>query len=143
MNASFTAVMYEKWDAFGWDYKIVNGPTPENIVAAFNDWDKQDDRLKNPLVIIVNTVKGKGVSYMENKPKWHHGVPSEEQLEIAKGTLEVNNEHENPSCHRLRGMVHAKLEVHTDKKLGCREEKCMSIGDQQCEFDMVEMGGNK
>ena len=38
---------------------------------------------KKPSFIIANTIKGKGVSYMENELKWHHSVPTKEQLEIA------------------------------------------------------------
>ena len=38
-------------------------------------------------MIIANTVKGKGVSYMENVAKWHHGVPTEEEYKIAMEEL--------------------------------------------------------
>jgi transketolase len=41
-----------------------------------------------PLFVIANTVKGKGVSFMENVGKWHHGVPSEEELEEALAELQ-------------------------------------------------------
>ena len=40
-----------------------------------------------PTLIIANTIKGKGVSYMENVKKWHHGVPSDEQYELAMNEL--------------------------------------------------------
>ena len=42
-----------------------------------------------PTCIIANTIKGKGVSFAENKPAWHHGVPTEEQLAAAAGELGV------------------------------------------------------
>ena len=41
-----------------------------------------------PCVVIANTVKGKGVSYMEDSPKWHHGVPNEEQLAMARREID-------------------------------------------------------
>jgi transketolase len=39
-------------------------------------------------MIIANTVKGKGISFMENGVKWHHSVPNKEELELAKKELE-------------------------------------------------------
>ena len=41
-------------------------------------------------MIIANTIKGKGISFMENSPDWHHGVPKGEQIEIAR--KEIKNE---------------------------------------------------
>jgi transketolase len=45
-----------------------------------------------PTLIIANTTKGKGVSYMENVKKWHHGVPSDEQYELAMNELNTELE---------------------------------------------------
>jgi transketolase len=42
-----------------------------------------------PSVIIAQTTKGKGVSFMENQLKWHHGVPDKEQYEIAQQELDL------------------------------------------------------
>ena len=44
-------------------------------------------RPDSPLCVIAETVKGKGISFMENVGKWHHGVPSAEQLEQALAEL--------------------------------------------------------
>jgi transketolase len=41
-----------------------------------------------PVVIIANTIKGKGVSYMENKVKWHYSTPNDVELEIAINEIE-------------------------------------------------------
>jgi transketolase len=41
-----------------------------------------------PSVIIANTIKGKGISFMENNIKWHHGVPNKEQYEMAMSELD-------------------------------------------------------
>lgn len=70
----------DRWTAFGWDVKEMNGDDIENIVAIFNGIDYSNHR---PHLLISNTTKGKGVSYMENVAKWHHGVPSAEQYETA------------------------------------------------------------
>ena len=58
----------------------MNGDEIEDIVATFNGIDYSNNR---PHLLISNTTKGKGVSYMENVAKWHHGVPSAEQYETA------------------------------------------------------------
>ena len=70
----------DRWTAFGWDVKEMNGDEIEDIVATFNGIDYSNHR---PHLLISNTTKGKGVSYMENVAKWHHGVPSAEQYETA------------------------------------------------------------
>lgn len=67
----------DKWRSFGFDVRQVNG----------HDYAALDNALRyrsgKPNLIIANTVKGKGVSFMENQAKWHHGVPSQEQMETA------------------------------------------------------------
>jgi transketolase len=73
-----------KWRSFGWSVKRINGHSFEELRGAFKDIREQ----KAPLVIIADTVKGKGVSFMERVPKWHHGVPSKEEFERAKDELE-------------------------------------------------------
>jgi len=42
-----------------------------------------------PSLVIAHTIKGKGVSYMENSVKWHHGVPNKEQYETAIAELDM------------------------------------------------------
>lgn len=76
-----------KWKSFGWDVTVVDGHSFEQILSSLKR-AKQKDRSK-PLVIIANTIKGKGVSFMENRPDWHHGVAKGEQIEIAKKDLEL------------------------------------------------------
>lgn len=70
----------DRWTAFGWDVKEMNGDEIEDIVATFNSIDYSNHR---PHLLVSNTTKGKGVSYMENVAKWHHGVPTAEQYETA------------------------------------------------------------
>ena len=66
----------ERWTAFGWDVREMNGDDIEDIV---NTLDATDFSCGKPHLIISRTTKGHGVSFMENVAKWHHGVPSEEQ----------------------------------------------------------------
>lgn len=73
----------DKMKAFNWHVVECNGHDTEDLLRAFND--KAPDR---PNIIIANTVKGKGVSFMENKPEWHHSRLTKEQYDIAKAELE-------------------------------------------------------
>ena len=70
----------EKFKAFGWEVVIVDG----NDVAALREVLNNVPAVEGkPTFVIANTVKGKGVSFMEGVKKWHHGVPSDEQYEQA------------------------------------------------------------
>lgn len=75
----------EKWKAFGWEVRSINGHDFTEILDAFAD---VRSRLSaKPLVIVAHTVKGKGVSFMEGALKWHHGVPTKSEVEIARREL--------------------------------------------------------
>ena len=75
----------KKWESFGWAVREVDGNNVEELKAAF---DSLPFVKGKPSVIIARTVKGKGVSFMENQLKWHHGVPDKEQYEIAQQELD-------------------------------------------------------
>lgn len=66
----------DKWRAFGWHVEVINGHDFEEIIAALN---KAREVKGQPTAIIANTVKGKGVSFMENQVGWHGNAPSSEQ----------------------------------------------------------------
>jgi len=70
----------ERWTAFGWDVIEMNGDDMQNILDTFRAIDYTNQK---PHLIVSRTTKGKGVSYMENVAKWHHGVPTAEQYEQA------------------------------------------------------------
>ena len=70
----------QRWTAFGWDVKEMNGDEMQSIVETFDSIDYQNGK---PHLLISNTTKGKGVSYMENVASWHHGMPNEEQYQQA------------------------------------------------------------
>ncbi len=75
----------EKFRAFGWAVKIVNG----HNFAELTDALSHPAETGKPTCIIANTIKGKGVSFMENTAKWHHGVPSEAELKQAMAELDT------------------------------------------------------
>jgi len=75
----------EKLESFGWVVKEVDGHNPDELEAALNNGPFAEGK---PNFIIAHTIKGKGVSYMERVIKWHHGVPSAEQFELANKELD-------------------------------------------------------
>ena len=76
----------DKWKSFGWEVIEIDGHNNLEIDNTFRY--SKERKSEKPLLIIANTIKGKGVSYMENKVNWHHGVPNKEQIEIALNELE-------------------------------------------------------
>ena len=74
----------EKFAAFGWNVIVINGHDFEQIENALNEAEKVTDK---PTAIIMKTVKGKDVSFMENNVGWHGSAPNTEQYEIAMAEL--------------------------------------------------------
>jgi len=74
-----------KWTSFGWEVVEVDGNSIEELLKVFN---KVPMREGKPTMIIAKTVKGKGISFMENVAKWHHGVLTEEEYKQAIRELE-------------------------------------------------------
>ena len=77
--------LLEKWKSFGWHAQEINGHNFAEIkilwmVNSVND---------KPSVIIANTIKGKGVSFMEDN-NWHYKIPNEEELSMALSELTKN-----------------------------------------------------
>lgn len=68
-----------KFKAFGWNTKEIDGHNLEEVIEALSEAQTSD----KPFVIVANTVKGKGVSFMENNAGWHGNPPSKEQCEQA------------------------------------------------------------
>jgi len=75
----------EKFRAFGWAVKIVNGHNFAELADALS----KPAEIGRPTCVIANTVKGKGVSFMEDDAKWHHGVPSAAELKQALRELDL------------------------------------------------------
>ena len=81
--------LVEKIKAFNFHMIEIDGNNMEQVVNALNEAFIIKDK---PVAIISNTVKGKGVSFMENNPKWHSGAISDEEYEIAMKDLERTEE---------------------------------------------------
>lgn len=71
--------------AFDWDYYEIDGHSFPEILGVF----KEVRNARKPVMITANTVKGKGVSFMEHGIKWHHEVPNETELELARKELGI------------------------------------------------------
>ena len=74
-----------KFESFGWAVKHVDGHDVQALKNLFDSMPFSDGK---PNLVIAHTVKGRGVSYMENTLKWHHGVPSEQQYADALSELD-------------------------------------------------------
>ena len=75
----------EKWESFGWLVKEVDGHdirAMEDVFTEKNDTDK-------PLFVIAHTIKGKGVSIMENNPLWHFKLPNRKEKIVFQEELEI------------------------------------------------------
>jgi transketolase len=72
-----------KLRGFDWEAYEIDGHSFEEILAVLEKARKTD----KPVMIVANTIKGKGISFMENGIKWHHGVPNPAELEIARREL--------------------------------------------------------
>ena len=70
----------EKFKAFGWNVQKINGHNFDEISKAIDTAKKSKDK---PNIIIAKTIKGKGISFMENEAGWHGVAPSQDQLEQA------------------------------------------------------------
>jgi transketolase len=80
-----TEPLTDKFAAFGWAVRTVDG----------HDFAELTDALSAPLsvgkpsAIIARTIKGKGVSFMEDVGKWHHGVPNDEEYALALAEIDA------------------------------------------------------
>jgi len=81
--------LLERWTSFGFAAKEIDGHDHLGLLEAFASVPIEKGR---PSCFIARTTKGKGVSFAENKPAWHHGVPTREQLEVAGRELGVEVE---------------------------------------------------
>mgnify|MGYP002548720531 CR=1 FL=1 len=72
--------IYDRWTAFGWEVKDMNGDDIESVIRTFRSIDYTN---QHPHLLVAHTTKGKGVAFMEGEAKWHHGVPNDEQYELA------------------------------------------------------------
>ena len=68
----------DKWAAFGFEVRVIDGHDFTQLLGAL-----EPSSTGKPVAVIANTIKGKGISFMEDRVEWHHKVPSADQVQIA------------------------------------------------------------
>lgn len=76
----------DKWKAFGFDTRVINGHDYTELLDTFENLPGPES--EKPVCVICNTVKGRGVSFMENQVKWHYGGLDEESEKTAVGDID-------------------------------------------------------
>ena len=71
------APLKAKWEAFGWSAREIDGHDMRAVFQALHD---VPDRSGKPVAVIANTIKGKGVSFMQDDNNWHYRIPNAEEL---------------------------------------------------------------
>lgn len=77
----------EKWESFGWYVTETDG----HDIASFTETVNQPNTSGKPRLIIANTIKGKGISIMENNPNWHFKLPGKKELKVFKEELQITD----------------------------------------------------
>ncbi len=78
------APLADKWRSFGWKVMEMDGHDMDQVLATLN----KAKRMDGPVAILAATVKGKGVSFMEDVVKWHGAAPNDKELELAIKEIE-------------------------------------------------------
>ena len=76
-----------KWESFGWAVKEIDG---HDMASILDGLDFLSSTMDKPAILIAQTIKGKGVSYMEDNPSFNGAAPNDEQFEQAMQELGVN-----------------------------------------------------
>lgn len=79
--------LIDKWRAFGWNAIEIDGHDMQSILEALAEFPAANNK---PTAIIANTIKGKGVSFMEDDNNWHYRIPTLEEVEMAQKELGHN-----------------------------------------------------
>ena len=80
---SYFEIAKEKFEAFGWNVQEIDGHDFSQILDAIDNTKKS----QLPNIIIAKTIKGKGVSFMENNAGWHCKAPNDDEYKIAMQEL--------------------------------------------------------
>ncbi len=78
--------LVDKWRAFGWNSCEIDGNDMGQVVDALRN---VPDGSGRPVAIVAHTIKGKGISFMEDDNNWHYRIPNREEVEAAKRELQV------------------------------------------------------
>ena len=79
----------DKWRAFGWEVREINGHNLSEIIDALEGVPFSKNK---PGVLIGHTIKGKGISFMENVSIWHYRLPNADEMKIACANLDIDTD---------------------------------------------------
>ncbi len=77
--------MADRWRSFGWNVIETSGNNMEMLLDVFRN---RISKNESPTLVIARTIKGQGISFMENKAEWHHKIPTAAELQQALGELD-------------------------------------------------------
>jgi transketolase len=79
--------LVDKWNSFGWEVHEIDGHDHTQILNAFNSVPNSQEK---PKMVIAHTVKGKGISFMQDDNNWHYRIPTEDEVTLAKAELGIS-----------------------------------------------------
>jgi transketolase len=91
------SLLKSKWEAFGWSCKEVDGHNLHELIQCFKSIPFE---IGKPLMIIADTIKGKGVSEIEDKMEWHYKSPKADELKYFIESLKKN--YEKSICKKIK-----------------------------------------
>lgn len=104
-----------KWNAFGWNVVEANGNSHEELKKAFNFIQKLNITTDKPTVLIANTIKGYGISFMQNDILWHYRFPHEGwEYDCAVNELHENKPHGVIDVYTPLGVTNPKSPIQGD-----------------------------
>jgi transketolase len=78
----------KKWLSFGWNFIEIDGHNMREILEALDEIDNIHDQ---PTVVLARTIKGKGISFMENRSMWHGRAPTMQEYKLAMAEIDGNS----------------------------------------------------
>ncbi|MDD4052295.1 MAG: transketolase [candidate division Zixibacteria bacterium] len=105
----------DKYRAFGWEVREIDGHKMEQIVATLEE--ARDNRTDKPFCIIANTIKGKGISFMENVVGWHGKSPDKEELDRCLTELNLTGVFDLKRFFAVAGDYQTTVEKRLDAKM--------------------------
>ena len=75
--------LVKKFEAFGWNVAEIDGHNHNEIIDSL----KKNYNNEKPVIVIANTIKGKGISFMEDDNNWHYRIPTKDEVELSKKEL--------------------------------------------------------
>ncbi|UCG61871.1 MAG: transketolase [Candidatus Zixiibacteriota bacterium] len=108
--------LVDKYEAFGWTVREVDGHCMEDIVKKL-DWARNQNDSGKPVALICHTIKGRGVSFMENVVGWHGKPPNREQLDQALEELNLTDLIDADKLIAYGAEYQKKVETQLDKAL--------------------------